>query len=71
MKHYLTHLEWILMIADKGYTVERHGDKICLYHSNGELVSDLLVAEAYSKSQQKRLDALQKLTELDEELGLI
>lgn len=58
---YLTHLEWIIMIADKKYTVERQGDKICLFDNSGELVSDLLVDEKYSKSQQKRLDALQKL----------
>ena len=60
---YLTHLEWIIMIADKKYTVERQGDKICLFDNSGELVSDLLVDEKYSKSQQKRIEALQKLTE--------
>ena len=69
--NYLTHLEWILMIADKGYTVERHGNKICLFRSDGEFVDSVLVDEKYSKSKQKRLEALQKLTELDEELGLI
>ena len=58
---YLTHLEWIIMIADKKCTVERQGDKICLFRSDGELVDDLLVDEKYSKSQQKRLEALQEL----------
>ena len=63
---YLTHLEWIMMIADQKCTVERQGDKICLFDNSGELVSDLIVTEKYSKSQQKRLEALQKLSELDE-----
>lgn len=58
---YLTHLEWITMIADHKYTVERQGDKICLFRNDGELVDDLLVDEKCSKSQQRRIEALQKL----------
>lgn len=62
---YLTHLEWIIMIADHKYTVERQGNKIFLFRSDGELVDDVFVDEKYSKSQIKRLEALQKLSELD------
>jgi hypothetical protein len=65
-KMHLTHLEWITMIADYKYTVERDGNKLYLYDSNGEFVDDVFVDEKYSKSQQKRLEALQKLSELDE-----
>lgn len=63
---HLTHLEWITMIADHKYTVERQGNKIFLFRSDGELVDDVFVDEKYSKSQQKRIEVLQKLSELDE-----
>ena len=58
--NYLTPLEWITMIADHKHTVERHGNKICLFRSDGEFVDAVLVDEKYSKSQQKRLEVLRK-----------